>query len=236
MDGKKELWLRLKHYDFAHLVPIHLRDRIDAAFGGPDASTRAFADKLARKLRWSRAFALRAIDEYRKFIYLGSIAEFSVTPSKVIDQVWHEHLLFSRGYREFCDAVLGRMFDHDPELVPVDEQTAAFRAQYDATLELYRTEFDRDPPEAIWGTPKFKDRIGPAALPARRRRRDTASTTYDDTPLYAYFADGGGAGDSGHGGSHASPEFGRGDSGGGGGGAHWDDGGGHGGHDGGHGG
>ena len=27
---------------------------------------------------------------------------FGVTPSKVIDQVWHEHILFSRAYRDFC--------------------------------------------------------------------------------------------------------------------------------------
>src|SRR5262249_16118250 len=141
MDSKRDLWLRLKHYHFDHLVPPHLLDHVQAMFGGTDSSTQAFADKLARKLKWNEAFALAAIDEYKKFVYLGVVADFPVTPPKVLDQVWHEHLLFSRAYREFCASVLKRDFDHTPELVPVDEQTAAFSAQYQATRDLYKTEF-----------------------------------------------------------------------------------------------
>src|SRR6476661_5465639 len=100
--AKKDLWLRLKHYHFEHLVPPHLSDHVMACFGGHDAATHAFASKLSRKLGWTSRFARRAIEEYRKFLYLGSVAEFGVTPSKVIDQVWHEHLLFTKAYHEFC--------------------------------------------------------------------------------------------------------------------------------------
>ena len=67
------------------------------------------------------------------------VSDFSVTPPKVIDQVWHEHLLFSRAYREFCHEVLSREFDHNPELVETDDQTQAFQAQYAATLALYQS-------------------------------------------------------------------------------------------------
>ena len=48
--AKKDLWLRLKHYHFEHLVPPHLSDHVAACFGGPDAATRAFASKLQKKL------------------------------------------------------------------------------------------------------------------------------------------------------------------------------------------
>ena len=61
---KKALWLRLKHYHFDHLVPAHLTDHVMAAFGGADASTRAFESKLVRKLKWKPAFAHRAVEEY----------------------------------------------------------------------------------------------------------------------------------------------------------------------------
>jgi hypothetical protein len=47
-----------------------------------DASTKAFADKT-RKFQWKHRFALRAIREYKKFIYLGAISDFVVTPSKI---------------------------------------------------------------------------------------------------------------------------------------------------------
>src|SRR5215213_4873006 len=148
---KRDLWLRLKHYHFEHLVPPHLTDHVMAVFGGPDAATRAFAGKLSRKLGWTPLFARRAIEEYRKFVYLGIVGDFVVTPPKVLDQVWHEHLLFSRPYKTFCDEVLGRSFDHHPELISSSDQTEIYRAQFEATLELYESEFSVLPPAAIWG-------------------------------------------------------------------------------------
>ncbi len=219
--SKKELWLRLRNYHFDHLVPPQLMDALRATFEGSDSYTQAFADKLARKLHWSRPFAMRAIGEYKKFLYLGLVADFPVTPPKVIDQVWHEHLLFSRGYREFCDQVLGREFDHHPELVPVDEQTARFQAQYDATLALYQTEFDSEPPAAFWGTPKCTVVSGADMAKLRRSRDDGGAALLvsgSSAPLFAQFDGTGGGGSHG-----AMPEFGHGGSGGssGGGGGEW---------------
>lgn len=203
--AKKDLWLRLKHYHFDDLVPAHLADRVAAMFSGTDASTKAFASKLSRKLHWSPAFALRAIDEYKKFVYLGNVGTMSVTPSKVIDQVWHEHLLFSRGYRAFCRDVLGRDFDHNPELVPIDAQTGVFETQYLATLDAYRTEFNVDPPADIWDVAKFK-RTSKDTTASRKAKRSQPDRWSDDTPLHMYFSgDGGGSGSS-----EAMPEFGGG--------------------------
>lgn len=179
---KKDLWLRLRKYHFADIVPPHMWDQVAAAFGGADASTKAFASKIARKHGWTTRFALRAIDEYRKFVFLGVTADFIVTPSKVIDTVWHEHLLFTRAYREYCRDVLRREFDHHPELMPTDEQTSVYAQQYAATLARYQREFHVIPPDDIWGTTKF--------------RRDRESTPGDsavavtgdgDAPLYTLF-------------------------------------------------
>ncbi len=223
IGSKKDLWLRVRNYHFDHLAPPGLLDKLRAMFGGSDASTLAFADKLTRKLSWTRPFALRAIGEYKKFVYLGMVSDFPVTPARVIDQVWHEHLLFSRGYREFCDEVLGRNFDHNPELAPADEQTAKFQEQYVATLELYQAEFNVEPPEAFWGMPKFASRPGAATPPPKRRPRDRgdARATGSDAPLYGWFDGSSGDGDA----SHDMPEFGGGKSGGGGADGEWSEGG-----------
>lgn len=148
---KKELWLRIRHYRFDHLAPPNMLEKVTAAFGGADASTKAFAHKLSRKLGWRPAFAFRAIEEYKRFVYLGVVSDSVVTPSLIIDQVWHEHLLFTRGYREFRLEVLHRDFDHNPELVGTPEQTGVFEAQYAATLALYEREFHVPPPDDIWG-------------------------------------------------------------------------------------
>ncbi len=191
---KRQLWLRLKDYHFDDLVPSLLRDHVRAIFGGTDASTQAFASKIARKRGWTHAFSLRAIEEYRKFVYLGMVSEFSVTPPKVIDQVWHEHLLFSRAYREFCRDVLERDFDHNPELVPNERQTEAFHAQYAATLDLYRDEFNVMPPAEIWGTPKFATNSDRLQMPEPKKKSGDggATSSAGDAPLYLLF-DGQGA-------------------------------------------
>ena len=221
---KRKLWTRLKQYHFDNLVPPQLWDHVRSAFGNTNSSTQAFASKIARKLKWERGFALRAIDEYRKFVYLGMIADFHVTPPKIIDQVWHEHLLFSRAYREFCRDVLQHDFDHHPELLPSDGQTELFQAQYEATLELYRLEFNVRPPADIWGTPKFRlGSVRPNADMPRKQRDDASDASlpyFGETPLYQHF-------DGGESGSHHQhmAEFGGGGGfSGGGGGDSWGDG------------
>ena len=160
--------------------------------------------------------------KYKRFVYLGVVSDFPVTPSKVIDQVWHEHLLFTRGYAYFCNNVLLRPFDHNPELVPVDEQTEMFRTQYHDTIDLYVKEFGVQPPAEIWSATKFGSRIATGSDPEsdghqqrRKRRQDRDSDTSSYTPQ---------DGDRSQGGHHSNFEgYGGGKSGGAGASAFWDD-------------
>lgn len=191
---KKDLWLRIKNYHFDHIVTPGLWDKLTAKFGNTAPSAKAFAGKIARKHGWKMPFALRALTEYKKFVYLGVTGDFMVTPSKIIDVVWHEHLLFSKAYRDFCHEVLGQAFDHYPELIPVDEQTARFNAQYIETIDLYKKEFGLEPPEEIWGNTKFdKELLGQNESGVKRKRKDDSSTALiadDSTPLHSYFEEG----------------------------------------------
>ena len=190
--NKKELWLKLKAYHFDHLVPSHLWDYVTENFDGVNASTKAFASKIARKCGWPKKFALKAITEYKKFVYLGIVSDFSVTPSKIIDQVWHEHLLFTKAYRAFCNDVIQYEFDHSPELVPMIDQTGTFNAQYLETIALYKTEFGIDPPFNIWAVPKFDKQAAPANGYESTKKKKTfepgdSAMYYSDGPLCSYF-------------------------------------------------
>ncbi|MEO8563438.1 MAG: hypothetical protein ABI601_15260 [bacterium] len=199
---KRDLWLRLKHYHFEDLVPAHLADHVLSVFGGADAATRAFASKISKKHRWTQPFALRAIGEYRKFLYLGMVSETPVTPSKIIDMVWHEHLLFTRAYDEFCREVLGRPFDHHPELIGMEEQTEVFESQFEATVDLYESEFNTAPPADIWGVPKFAPGLARTKRSLTKRNASSQTTTSDDdAPLYTYFSL------ENHPGTDSMPEF-----------------------------
>ena len=187
--NKKELWLRLKNYHFDHVVTPALWDHITAKFGGHHPSVRAFANKIARKHKWENKFARKAIIEYKKFVYLGLVSDFHVTPSAIIDVVWHEHLLFSKAYREFCADVIQQQFDHHPELLPMADQTGHFNAQYLDTIDLYKTEFAIEPPQDIWGNTKFdQEEIKRQGFKSVKKRPDDSGTSdYSDPPLHSYF-------------------------------------------------
>ena len=58
------------------------------------------------------------IEEYKKFLAIKVISNdtqcpMNLSPSALIDQVWHEHILHTVKYREACTS-LGVFIDHDP--------------------------------------------------------------------------------------------------------------------------
>lgn len=109
-----------------------------------------FLDRLSRENNWSRSFCLRAIAEYRRFLYLSQISTSPVTPSYVVDQVWHLHLLYTRSYwYSLCQPILGRPLHHGPTAGGAEEDEK-FTNWYDVTLTLYRSEFGAAPPSDIW--------------------------------------------------------------------------------------
>ncbi len=62
-----------------------------------------FIAKLMAEHAWSERFTRSAVDEYKKFIYLLSISQQRLSPSKVVDSVWHCHLTFTQSYwHELC--------------------------------------------------------------------------------------------------------------------------------------
>lgn len=72
----------------------------------PDADF-PFSKKLAKEENWSLDFTRRAIEEYKKFVYLCCILPNGASPSKIIDKVWHMHLIYTQSYWEdFCPNIL----------------------------------------------------------------------------------------------------------------------------------
>jgi hypothetical protein len=120
-----------------------------------------FTDRLARENGWSKAFAAGAVEEYKKFVYLAAISERHVTPSDIVDQVWHLHLTFTRSYWEdLCAGIVGKPLHHNPTKGGSAER-ARYRTQYARTLTLYRHEFGLDAPSAFW--PSTEKRFSGAA-------------------------------------------------------------------------
>lgn len=109
-----------------------------------------FAQRLARENRWPLDYALRVIDEYKKFLFLAIAAGHPVTPSHIVDQAWHLHLTYTRSYWDrLCAGVLGRPLHHDPSRGG-DEEERKYKQWYANTLESYQRLFGESPLRDIW--------------------------------------------------------------------------------------
>lgn len=110
-------------------------------------SEYGFTTRLAAENYWTKNFTQEAILEYKKFMFLAAISDKMVSPSEIIDTVWHQHLLFSQSYQQFC-AVLGKQVHHLPS-THNKEDAEKFKQAKDRTQALYATHFG-DAPDTIW--------------------------------------------------------------------------------------
>jgi len=118
----------------------------------PDNSrvTLPFSKRLAIENGWSRRYALRVVEEYKRFVFLACTAPHPVTPSEEIDQAWHLHMVYTRSYWEdFCGKILERPLHHSPTEGGKNELSKHI-AQYEQTLHTYQETFGQKPPSDIW--------------------------------------------------------------------------------------
>ena len=60
----------------------------------------------------------KSVVEYKKFLHLKFLMKDTscpaiLSPSGLIDIVWHTHLLMPNNYAKFCQSVFGQSIDHD---------------------------------------------------------------------------------------------------------------------------
>lgn len=86
-----------------------------------------------------------ALEETLKFLFLIHYSESKLTPSLKVDYAWHEFILFTRCYHDFCNQHFGRYIHHHPG---GDEKEN--HRNYLKTLQLYILNIGA-PPKELWG-------------------------------------------------------------------------------------
>lgn len=92
-------------------------------------------------------------------MYLAATSDKMVSPSEVVDIVWHQHLVFTKSYNEFCN-LLGRKIEHVPS-THNSKDHKKFAAAKERTKVIYEGTFGMQP-EEIWN---YSDIYGPLSLP-----------------------------------------------------------------------
>jgi len=76
-------------------------------------------DRLARKrpelAGQDRQRVEQALRQYF-LIYLKCGFKFVSMPSQLVDDLWHEFILYTRNYQQFCQQAFGRFFHHTPAI------------------------------------------------------------------------------------------------------------------------
>ena len=104
---------RLKRAEFIrnYQLPAGLFDRLDKVRPGLDLKDKQL---IARGLR---KFFLAHLASGRKFVSM---------PSQAVDDLWHEFILFTRNYEQFCKNAFDRFLHHTPAVaLGADKQNNA---------------------------------------------------------------------------------------------------------------
>jgi hypothetical protein len=128
-----------------------------------------FSQKLAKENNWTAEYTERAIEEYKKFLFLSVIAEHPVSPSEKVDRVWHLHLTYTKDYWEkFCPKVLGKFLHHQPSGGGNIERDKYFD-WYQKTLDSYQLYFGEPASIEFWETPENRFLVEDSLVKVDRR-------------------------------------------------------------------
>ena len=121
-------------------------------------SEYGFSTRLENENSWTINFARDAIIEYKKFMYLAAISDSMVSPSEIVDVVWHQHLVFTQSYDEFCK-LLGKKIAHIPSTHNRSDHHKFAQAK-EYTQKIYKEHFGEQP-AVYW---EYLDIYGPLKM------------------------------------------------------------------------
>lgn len=94
-------------------------------------------ERLIKDEGMSALEAGEAFDHLVKFLHLCGTTDVPLAPTKTIDVAWHNFILFTRDYMEFCARYYGKYLHHSPDWA--EHKTAPNAAT--ATKRLMRERF-----------------------------------------------------------------------------------------------
>ena len=88
---------------------------------------------------------IELLEETIRFLSLVAHTKEILAPALLVDDAWHEFILFTRLYNNFCQEKFGRFIHHTP-----DDNKETNSRNYYKTIQHYIRYFG-EPNEKIWG-------------------------------------------------------------------------------------
>ena len=90
--------------------------------------------------------------ELKRFLALcamgGAKARYGI--GKPVDDLWHEFILFTKLYTEFCEKVAGKYIHHKSRMPGASRPEADVLAMHSTFQADYKGAFGEEPPENYW--------------------------------------------------------------------------------------
>lgn len=124
-----------------------LKENIDAVFDEKlnSVSFKKLIWKLSEseEATWEKSDLDFAEKEYRRFLKLKYLyPEMALVPNKIVDKMWHEHILDTKSYRKDCKYLFGKFIDHYPYFgIYGKEDKNNLEASFQQTIAIYEKHF-----------------------------------------------------------------------------------------------
>lgn len=95
------------------------------------------------EMGWSDEQCESAEIEYKRYLHLCLKYGKGIVPNKIMDEMWHYHILDTRAYIDDCDKVFGHYLHHFPYFgLRGDEDEKNLIETFNKTKKLYEIEFN----------------------------------------------------------------------------------------------
>src|SRR3989344_4649340 len=102
-------------------------------------------ERLMFNLGWTEKETEVAIKLYRRFLALAvKHPKAKLIPSKLVDEVWHQHVLDTQQYPKDCNRVFGEYMHHNPYFGTTPKGKRLLPGLFKQTNDLYRLEFGKN--------------------------------------------------------------------------------------------
>lgn len=131
--------------------PVPTLAEVDA-FAAPELLVK----RLVKHHGHEEGLARKLLKEAKRMLYLHRLTGKNCCPSAKVDDAWHEMLMFTRFYRDFC-RLLGKYVHHvptDPDCETEESRMISGKGPYAETLRLYREHLHDEPDGECWPKPR----------------------------------------------------------------------------------
>lgn len=105
-----------------------------------------FSERVQKNIGLDGYHSYLAVEEVMRFLFLCSRSSVTLTPSLMVDNVWHELILFTKTYEKVCKKYLNHFVHHQPS-----NDDSQNQGNYKKTLAAYAREFG-EINSIFWGT------------------------------------------------------------------------------------